>query len=308
MQPIIGYHFYGHCEAFSSFQDTLVQKVLYRIIKPTFKAIISSACRHLSGPNEIKHITHEITERLTQQDDRFVIRTDIKSYYASIDHHRLKKMIGQHYDDPRVVKYLCDTIEAPIDRGGWYETPTHGIPRKSSLSGFFAALFLKPLDQCFDQRKDLFYCRYNDDILILCQTKRQYARAKRKLKNTIQQLKLQLAPTKTRMGHIESGFHFLGINFSVARTLESPQKNVSPKNQVEVSLHPRSIHRSIDKAKLMQEEVHALNNAPASGAGPPAEVQSYVYRWANWWANQHPQLKPARELVDDWRLSWIKGR
>ena len=91
MQPMIGYRFYGHCEAFSSFQDVLVQKILYRIIKPTFKAIISSTCRHLSGPNQIKHITHEITQALTQQDYRFVIRTDIKSYYASIGHHLLKK-------------------------------------------------------------------------------------------------------------------------------------------------------------------------------------------------------------------------
>ena len=137
------------------------------------------------------------------------------------------------------------------------------------------------------------------------QTKRQYARAKRKLKNILQQLKLQLAPTKTRMGNIESGFHFLGINFSVARTLESPQKNVKPKNQVKVSLHPRSIHRSIDKAKLMQEEERALNNTLASGAGPPAEVQSYVYRWARWWSRQHAQLKYAKRLVDDWKVWWV---
>ena len=111
------------------------------------------------------------------------------------------------------------------------------------------------------------------------------------------------------MGHIESGFHFLGINFSVARTLESPQKNVEPKNQVEVSLHPRSIHRSIDetkKEKLMQEEEGELNHSPSSGAGPPAEVQSYVYRWAHWWTNPHPQLKSARRLVDNWKLLWIK--
>ena len=82
-------------------------------------------------------------------------------------------------------------------------------------------------------------------------------------------------------------------------------------NRVEVSLHPRSIHRSIDKAKkakLMQEEERALNNAPSSGAGPPAKVQSYVYRWANWWSRQHPQIKSARVLVDDWERWWVACR
>ena len=92
-----------------------------------------------------------------------------------INHTLLQNTIRSHFDDERVVRYLCDTMDAPIDRGGWYEHPKKGIPIRSSLSGFFAALYLKPLDNAFDQRDDLFYCRYNDDILILCQTKRKKA-------------------------------------------------------------------------------------------------------------------------------------
>ena len=32
---------------------------------------------------------------------------------------------------------------------------------------------------------------------------------------------------------------------------------------------------------LKQEEAGALNNAPASGVEPPAEVQNYVWLWEN---------------------------
>ena len=69
------------------------------------------------------------------------------------------------------------------------------------VSGNRKQLYLKPLDKVFDHRADLFYCRYNDDILILCQTKRQYARAKKRVKTMVDSLKLTLAPTKTMMGN-----------------------------------------------------------------------------------------------------------
>ena len=118
----------------------------------------------------------------------------------------------------------------------------------------------------------------------MCQTKRQFAKAKRKLKDTLAALRLKMAPTKTRMGAIQKGFHFLGINFSWARTHEKTSNN-----KVNVSLHPRSVHRSIDKARQMQEVV-----------GHPQKVQCYVYRWARWWGWQHRELK-VRDNMWDWR-------
>jgi hypothetical protein len=183
-----------------------------------------------------------------------MIRTDIRSYYASIDHALLQSMIRKHFDDANVLRYLCNFVDVPIDRGGWYEHPKKGIPIGSSLSCFFAALVLKPLDQCFDHRDDLYYCRYNDDIIILCKTKRQYTQAKRRLNTIIMALKLKVAPKKTRTGSIEKGFHFLGIQFAVARTTASSSRKDRSLTSVDVSLHPRSIRRSMMKVRLKQEE------------------------------------------------------
>ena len=63
--PMMGYNADGHCEPRWSYQDALFQKILYRIIKPTFKNIISPACRHLSGPSVIKKVTHELVDALS---------------------------------------------------------------------------------------------------------------------------------------------------------------------------------------------------------------------------------------------------
>ncbi|MEI6514095.1 MAG: reverse transcriptase domain-containing protein, partial [bacterium] len=57
------------------------------------------------------------------------------------------------------------------------------------------------------------YLRYQDDVIILCKTKRQLERCKRRLMNILQERRLQLSRKKTRIGAIETGFHFLGIQY-----------------------------------------------------------------------------------------------
>ena len=105
------------------------------------------------------------------------------------------------------------------------------------------------MDKVFDHRADLFYYRYNDDILLLCQTKAQYARAKKRLKMIIHSLQLTLAPKKTQMGQLNKGFHFLSIQYDVAQTMTSIKKSQHPLDPIKVSLHPRSSRRSIDKIR-----------------------------------------------------------
>ena len=271
-EPLIGSHWYGMTEPYCSLKDKLMQKLLFNIVKPCFKHIISAQCRHLKGPLEIKSIRQDIQSAL-HQDYRYVIRTDIRSYYASIDHQHLKRAVCRSFDDPRVIHSLHRIIETPIDLGGWLETNSCGIIRRSSFSSFFAALYLLPLDQIFEQRDDLFYCRYNDDILILCRSKSAFVKAKRRLKHCVAKLKLKLAYNKTQMGLIQEGFHFLGLKFEVTRISQTNPKRKLPPKKVLVSLHPRSIRRAIDKARLKQ-------NAGES----PANVQNYCHQWNKWWS------------------------
>ena len=60
VQPKIGYNAFGECQPRYTFQDSLLHKLLYRIIKPTFKHVISPACHHLKGPSVIKPITYQL--------------------------------------------------------------------------------------------------------------------------------------------------------------------------------------------------------------------------------------------------------
>ena len=106
-----------------------------------------------------------------------------------------------------------------------------------------------------------------DDIIILTETRQQYVKARRRLFVILRELRLTVSPHKTRVGALNRGFHFLGVNFEVTRI---PQRKIQ---KVSVDVHPRTPRRFIDKATALSAlAVH------------PAHIQRYLTRWAFWWS------------------------
>lgn len=91
---------------------------------------------------------------------------------------------------------------------GRFRRPTHQ---------FFSAIYLKPLDDAFDKCSGVTYIRYQDDLILLCKTKRVMNRCRRKMMNILHERQLKLSRKKSRMGCISHGVHFLGINYSGTR-------------------------------------------------------------------------------------------
>ena len=122
--------------------------------------------------------------------------------------------------------------------------------------------------------------RYVDDCIILIESKRQYAKARKRLFSILKELRLKISPHKTRMGTLKKGFHFLGVNFGVTRILQS-------KTHVTVGVHKRTPRRAYDRLKALC--VYAVN---------PAQKQRYLMRWAIWW--HHVVGLNKIDLVYEW--------
>ena len=197
--------------------DRIFQHILLRILKPTFKHVMNPNCYHLDGPTGVKNATQKIREVLQKEKPKYFIRADIKSFYRSISQYKLIGDIKKYYDDPKLISMLKNIIENPIDTPYGYKNPSNGIALRGPLSQFFSGIYLKPLDDAFDQA-DVTYLRFQDDILILCKTKRQLNRCKRRMMNVLCERHLSLSRRKTRIGSIDAGFHFLGISYPPTRT------------------------------------------------------------------------------------------
>ncbi len=90
-----------------SARDPLVLKALSHVLARHLP--VSDRCTHLKGHGGAKHAVREVRDNLPA--NRFVLKTDVKSYYASIDHFLLLDQLAVHIKDRRVLsllgQYLC---------------------------------------------------------------------------------------------------------------------------------------------------------------------------------------------------------
>ncbi|OGT38669.1 MAG: hypothetical protein A3F12_04590 [Gammaproteobacteria bacterium RIFCSPHIGHO2_12_FULL_38_14] len=112
-----------------------------------------------------------------------------------------------HLDGPTGVKNATQKIREVLQK----EQPKYFI--RADIKSFY---------------KSILHHKLIQDILILCKTKRQLNRCKRRMMNVLQERHLRLSKRKTRMGEIKSGFHFLGIEYPPTQTADNT--NVAPVN------------------------------------------------------------------------------
>jgi RNA-directed DNA polymerase len=197
--------------------DRIFQHILLKQLKPTFKYVMNRNVYHLSGPAGVKHATERIREVLQDDKPQFFLRADIKSFYRSIPHYKLIADIKKYYNDPKLLAMLENIITNPIETPRGYKNPGTGIALRGPLSQFFSGLYLKPLDDAFD-KMEISYFRFQDDLLLLCKSKRQLLRCKRVMMAVLHERQLSLSRKKSCMGSIKNNFHFLGIQYSQTQT------------------------------------------------------------------------------------------
>lgn len=193
--------------------DAVVLKRLSRILPPVLG--LRRRCTHIKGHGGLKQTVAQVQRQIRQY--RFVLRTDVRHYYQSIDHESLIAQLESKVDDEYVMALLRQYLRRTVTWGGLYKTITQGIGRGCPLCPIIAAFHLNALDEDLDQaatKQGLYYVRYMDDLLILSPTRWKLRRAIATVKHHMENLKLDLHPDKSFMGRIEKGFDFLGYHFS----------------------------------------------------------------------------------------------
>ena len=192
-----------------SSQDALVLKVLTGVVQEILTPFFSKSCYHLKGNGGLKAAVRNVMAQCPQY--KFFCKTDVKSYYDSIDHYTLLMKLHEHISDRRIIGYIWQFLNRCIEWGGLYQDVTKGIARGSSLSPLLGAFYLLDLDKAME-KLGVKYFRYMDDILILASTWWQLKKAIRTLNQTFNELKLEKHPDKTAIGRMERGFDFLGYH------------------------------------------------------------------------------------------------
>jgi len=149
-------------------EDALVMKLLAEVL--TVLLNLSNLCTHVKGHGGLKHSVVQLQSELANY--QYVCKTDVKSFYESIDQYVLTEQIHDHIDNKLIKRYLWQVIRRTVEYCGLYHEITKGISRGCSLSPILGALYLKTLDEQFD-KEGMFYLRYMDHIVILTKTRWQ---------------------------------------------------------------------------------------------------------------------------------------
>ncbi|MCP4000036.1 MAG: hypothetical protein GY727_03910 [Gammaproteobacteria bacterium] len=194
--------------------DSLVLKAMAIVLGKHLAPEISSPCVHVVGHGGAKKAVRDAYHHL--EPGSHVMKSDIKSYYASIDHMLLLESLHEYITDRHVLSLLWQYLKRTVCYGENYRDVSKGISLGCPLSPLMAAIFLKPLDDVM-QGCGLFYVRFMDDWLVIAPTRWRLRKAVRLVNTVLEGLLLEKHPDKTFIGRAERGFDFLGYHFSPDR-------------------------------------------------------------------------------------------
>jgi RNA-directed DNA polymerase len=242
-----------------SSHDALVLKMLAMALPEALA--LSPLCTHIKGHGGLKATVSALQAALP--DYTYVMKTDVKRYYESIDHTILLRQLDKDIADPFIWRLLVQFVKRSVERGGTFKSITCGISRGCPLSPVIAAYYLKALDEQMEGDTRYFYRRYMDDVIVLAKTRWHLRKAVRTVNQHFHQLKLEQAPDKTFIGKISKGFDFLGYHF------DGKQLTVAAKAVEKHALHYRQLYEQLRMKKTTSIEMASV-------------LGQYVERWQRW--------------------------
>lgn len=215
-------------------RDRIVHHAVYRILYPYFdkKFIFDSySCRKNKGTHRAMDRFRQFGEKVSCNNTRtvWVLKCDIKKFFASINHETLKNILNKNIGDTNTLLLLDKIIDSFNTNGNL----SIGIPLGNLTSQLLINIYMNEFDQFVKHKlKIRYYIRYADDFLILSENKKYLQELIPKISVFLQNmLKLELHPKKVSIKTLASGVDFLGwIHFPYHRIPRTSTKRRMFKN------------------------------------------------------------------------------
>ena len=253
----------------ASVRDRLLHHAIYRKMYPYFnKRFIadSYSCQLNKG-------THKAVERFKRYAYKegknnkrtvWILKCDVKKFFASIDQCVLMNILGRYIKDVEVLQLIEKIVES------FHSTEIgKGLPLGNLTSQLLVNIYMNEFDQWMKHKqKVIYYIRYADDFVVLNHNKKyleELLMAIHKFLN--HELRLFLHPDKVFIKTLASGVDFLGwIHFSDHRVFRTASKRRMFTNLKE-NKKPQALESYFGllkhgNAKGLQGEIECLKDVP----------------------------------------------
>ncbi|MEK7091530.1 MAG: reverse transcriptase/maturase family protein [Patescibacteria group bacterium] len=216
-------------------RDRVVHHLIYKEIYWYFhfRFIYDSySCRLNKGTHRALNRFQGFARNVSKNHSRtcFVLKGDIKKFFASIDHDVLMKVLDRHIVDPDI-RWLIDQVIS-----SFYTTaPGVGLPLGNLTSQLLVNVYMHEFDMYLKQELRVkYYLRYADDFVILSDDKKYLEEILPKLHVFLnEKLRLTLHEHKVYIKTYDSGVDFLGwIHFPHHRQIRTTTKRKVTRNML----------------------------------------------------------------------------
>lgn len=208
-------------------RDRVVHHLIYHVLSPYFNSRFihdSYSCRVDKGTHRALDRFRDFARIVSRNHTRtcYVLKGDIKNFFASIDHGVLMEILKRHVVDSDI-RWLIGSVLASFCT----TAPGVGLPLGNLTSQLFANVYLHELDRYLKQELRVkHYIRYADDFVVLSTDRRYLGDLLPKIRVLlIETLHLTLHENKVYIQTYGSGVDFLGwVHFPHHRQIRTTTK------------------------------------------------------------------------------------
>jgi RNA-directed DNA polymerase len=208
-------------------RDRLLHHAIYRVLYPFFDRQFindSYSCRDGKGTHKAMNRlrTFAYTESRNHTRTVWVLKCDVRKFFASIDHAILLGILERYIPDKDVLWLVERVVES------FHSTmPSKGLPLGNLTSQLFVNIYMNEFDQFMKHNlKARYYIRYADDFVLLSHERSWPENILPRIQEFLRdKLKLELHPDKVFITTFASGVDFLGwVHFADHRVLRVTTK------------------------------------------------------------------------------------
>ncbi len=251
----------------ASVRDRLLHHAIYRALYPFFDRTFiadSYSCRINKGTHKAINRFRELASKESKNNTKtvWVLKCDIKKFFASIDQAVLLDIVNQYIPDNDICWLISKIVIS------FYSTEKgKGLPLGNLTSQLLVNIYMNEFDQfAKHQLKVKYYIRYADDFVILSENKIWLESILPQIKDFLENnLKLQLHPDKVYIKTIASGVDFLGwvhfFNHRILRTVAKRRmfRNIKIKKGKEETIQSYLGLLSHGNAKGLEQKIIGLS-------------------------------------------------
>jgi len=208
-----------------SFEEKVAQRAIAMLLEPIYEQDFRD-CSFGFRPARNAHQALQVIRRgIMERRGRWVLEVDVRKYFDSIDHAKLRELLSRRVTDGVVRRLIDKWLKAGVMERGQLSYPGTGTPQGGVISPLLSNVFLHyVLDEWFAEqvqprlRRNSALVRYCDDFVMLFACEEDAERVREVLGKRLAKFGLQLHPEKTRLIDFRPPAERAGAETTLPRT------------------------------------------------------------------------------------------